>query len=155
MTQWSIIAFQFGKYHGPGYRYTIDPSSYGNEVGEGFILRRSKQEWRIWYYINKSDGLRSTTYLSLACLPPCLDSCSALTCLCPDCPSTASTAFAGCLTFWRRSAVWGSRCTTSYSLLLCPFRIVIPPWSPHLSCSRIWPFASWESFTRVPRRPFH
>ncbi len=40
MTQWSIIAFQFHKYHGPGYKYAIE-DSYGGECGEGFILKRN------------------------------------------------------------------------------------------------------------------
>ncbi len=40
LTEWSIVAFAQGKLSGPGYGYKID-SSYGNECGEGFILKRS------------------------------------------------------------------------------------------------------------------
>jgi hypothetical protein len=40
MTQWSIIAFQFHKYHGPGYGYSLD-EGYGEECGEGWILKRN------------------------------------------------------------------------------------------------------------------
>ena len=42
LDEWSIVAFAQGKMAGSGYHYKID-QSYGNECGEGFILKRGNQ----------------------------------------------------------------------------------------------------------------
>ena len=42
LTEWSIVAYQQGKIAGSGYHYEQQPS-YGQECGEGFILKRGAQ----------------------------------------------------------------------------------------------------------------
>jgi hypothetical protein len=38
LTEWSIVAYQFGSLSGRGYGYNLNPT-YGTECGEGFIIK--------------------------------------------------------------------------------------------------------------------